>query len=279
MRKPLSSYHPLLYWLRVNQRRLFRHLSWYCSSRQYSLKRSHDLRLPFRYKKHTSKLIRRLGNSDIQLQYNKVKNLKIAVDSLNGILIKPGEYFSFCRLVGKPTKKRGFVNGMELSFGVARSGIGGGICQVSNLIHWLALHSKRQIVERANHSFDPFPDDGRVLPFGSGAAIFYNYIDLIIHNPTDKTFQIMLHVGDHQLEGELLCDEERQYSYRVYEKQHAFIKRQGIIYRKMIIWRDTMTKNNIGRAPACICSKMMYKNKIIVKYKVNGELITNEENE
>lgn len=40
-----------------------------------------------------------------------------------------------------------------------------------------------------------------------------------------------------------------------------------------------MTKNNVGGAPACICSKMMYKNKIIVKYKVNGELITNEENE
>ena len=131
---------------------------------------------------------------------------------------------------------------MELSFGVARSGIGGVISQISNLIHWLVLHSELQLVERAKHSFDPFADDGRVLPFGSGAAVFYHYIDLVIHNPTDKTFQIRLHIGDHQLEGEFLCNEERQYSFHIDEKQHAFINRQGVIYRKNEIWKDTMNK-------------------------------------
>lgn len=122
--------------------------------------------------KNTHPIIRRLGNSDIQLQYNKIINLKIAVDSLNGFLIKSGEYFSLCRLVAKPPKKRGFMNGMELSFGVARSGIGCEIGQISNLIHWLVLHSELEIVKRANHSFHPFADDSRVLPFGSGAAVF-----------------------------------------------------------------------------------------------------------
>jgi vancomycin resistance protein VanW len=42
----------------------------------------------------------------------------------------------------------------------------------------MAIHSPLVVVERSNHSFDPFPDDGRGLPFGSGAEIFYNYIDL-----------------------------------------------------------------------------------------------------
>lgn len=77
---------------------------------------------------------------------------------------------------------------------------------------------------------------GRVLLF------FYHYIDLVIHNPTDKKFQIRLHVGDHQLEKELLCNKERQYSYHIDEKQLAFINRQGVIYRKNEIWKDTMTK-------------------------------------
>ncbi len=141
-----------------------------------------DERLPYRYIKHTSKLIRRLGDSDLALQRNKVVNLRLAVDCMNGVSIGPGEYFSFCRLVGRPSARRGFVEGMELSFGEARSGIGGGICQLSNLIHWMALHSPLRVVERANHSFDPFPDEGRILPFGSGAAIFYNFIDLVLHN-------------------------------------------------------------------------------------------------
>lgn len=85
--------------------------------------------------KNTHPVIRRLGDSGIQLQYNQVINSKIAVDSLNGILIKSSEYFSLCRLVGKPSKRGGFMNGMELSFGVARCGIGGGISQIGNLIH------------------------------------------------------------------------------------------------------------------------------------------------
>nr|WP_326839005.1 VanW family protein [Pseudomonas mandelii] len=67
------------------------------------------------------------------------------------------------------------------------------------------------MVERSNHSFDRFPDEGRVLPFGSGAAIFYNYVDLVLHNPTDRHFQLKLklNVGEQQLEGELLCDRVR----------------------------------------------------------------------
>lgn len=51
---------------------------------------------------------------------------------------------------------------MEVSFGEARSGIGGGICQLSNLIHWMAIHSPLVVVERSNHSFDPFPNEGWV---------------------------------------------------------------------------------------------------------------------
>ena len=42
------------------------------------------------------------------LQYNKIDNLKIVVERINGTLIKPGETFSFCKTVGLPTKKKGY---------------------------------------------------------------------------------------------------------------------------------------------------------------------------
>ena len=67
--------------------------------------------------KNTHPITRRLGNSDIQLQYNKIINSKIAVDSLNGILIKSSEYFSLCRLMGK--QQRGEDLGMEWNFRLA----------------------------------------------------------------------------------------------------------------------------------------------------------------
>lgn len=277
MRKLLSHYHPILYWLRVWQRRIIRYCIWYCSTKKFATHRRTDQYLRYRYKKHTSKLIRKLGDSDIQLQYNKVINLKLAVKQLNGVMIEPGQYFSFCRLVGQPTKRKGYVDGMQLSFGEARQGIGGGICQISNLIHWLALHSELQVVERANHSFDPFPDEGRILPFGSGAAIFYNYIDLVLYNPTLQTFQLCLTVGEHQLEGELLCDQPRQYSYHVYEKGHGFIRENNITYRHNEIWRDISTKYNVGGIPACISSSKLYQNHVVVKYCVTERMMTKNE--
>ncbi|MDP3641159.1 MAG: VanW family protein [Alphaproteobacteria bacterium] len=74
-------------------------------------------------------------------QTNKITNLKIAALQINGLLIKPGETFSFCKTVGRPTKKKGYLEGMELSRGKAQPGIGGGVCQLSNLLR-TRLHKK-----------------------------------------------------------------------------------------------------------------------------------------
>ncbi|WP_347252991.1 VanW family protein [Leminorella grimontii] len=270
VRKPLSSYHPVLYRLRVEQRRLFRRLSWRFSSRRYA-SRIDPNRLEYRFIKHTSKLIRRLGDCDMALQHNKVINLRLATAATSGIVIGPGEYFSFCKLVGKPTRSRGFVEGMELSFGEARSGVGGGICQLSNLIHWMALHSPLKVVERANHSFDPFPDEGRILPFGSGAAIFYNYIDLVLYNPTQDTFQLVFNVAEHQLEGELLCTAQRDVKYHVYQKEHRFVREGKAVYRHNEIWRDISTK---GQDPQILTSERLYHNRVIVKYSVDDAMLS-----
>ena len=268
--KPLSLYHPALYWLRVWQKRLFRQIAWHCSSKRYARPVAATERLPFRYLKHTSKLIRKLGDSDLALQHNKVINLKLAVAAIDSVIIGPGEHFSFCRLVGRPTLKRGYVEGMELSFGEARRGVGGGICQLSNLIHWMAIHSPLVVVERSNHSFDPFPDEGRVLPFGSGAAIFYNYVDLVLHNPTDRHFQLKLNVGEAQLEGELLCDQVRQYRYHLFQEAHRFVRDGSRVYRENEIWREVREKGQVG---ALVERERLYRNRVVVKYEVAGELV------
>ncbi|MBO9562232.1 MAG: VanW family protein [Niastella sp.] len=163
-------------------------------------------------------LLKKLGDSDKQLQINKVTNLKIAAKKIDGILIRPGETFSFCKLVGLPTKRKGYLLGMELSFG-----------------------------ERYHHSFDPFPDDGRVLPFGSGATVFYNYRDYQFTNNTSHTFQVNLWFSDKCLEGELRIDTELDYAYHVMEKDHQFLKIEGQFYRKNEIWREKILKFKSGQ--------------------------------
>lgn len=183
----------------------------------------------------------------MQLQVNKVTNLNIATKQIDGILIRPGETFSFCKLVGLPTRRKGYLLGMELTFGEARAGIGGGICQISNLIHWLVIHSPLTVTERYHHSFDPFPDDGRVLPFGSGATVFYNYRDYQFTNNTNDTYQINLWFTDKCLEGELRIDNELDYAYHVIEKDHQFLRMDGQFYRKNEIWREKILKFKSGQ--------------------------------
>jgi vancomycin resistance protein VanW len=261
-RKLLSQYHPLLYALAVWSRRIHRYWQWYTDRRKYACKRT-DHPLPFRIKKHQSVLLKKLGDSDRQLQINKVTNLKIAVKKLNSILIQPGETFSFCKLVGRPTKRKGYLPGMELSFGEARPGIGGGICQISNLIHWLVLHSPLTVTERYHHSFDPFPDDGRVLPFGSGATVFYNYRDYQVTNLTSYTFQLNFWFSDKCLEGELRIDKELDFAYHVFEKEHRFLKMDEAFFRENEIWRNKIMKFEGGRI---IETELITKNHARVTY-------------
>ena len=245
-RKLLSQRHPFLYFIAVWTRRLRRYADWYFGDKRYVRSRTTE-KLHYRVKKHQSVLLKKLGDSDMQLQINKITNLKKAAQNINGILIKPGESFSFCKLVGLPTKRKGYLPGMELSFGKARAGIGGGICQISNLIHWLVIHSPLTVTERYHHSFDPFPDNGRVLPFGSGATVFYNYRDYQFINNTEHTFQINLWFSEKCLEGELRINTELDFAYHVVEKEHKFLKINEEFYRKNEICRNKILKFKSGQ--------------------------------
>jgi vancomycin resistance protein VanW len=235
---------------------------WYLTAQKYATKRTED-KLAFRVKKYQSVLLKKLGDSDMKLQINKITNLKIAIKRIDGILIRPGETFSFCKLVGLPTKGKGYLLGMELSFGEVQAGIGGGICQISNLIHWLVIHSPLTVTERYHHSFDPFPDDGRVLPFGSGATVFYNYRDYQFKNNTEYTFQLNFWLDEKCLNAELRIDKELDYSYHVFEKEHHFLKINEEFYRTNEIWRNKILKFNSGEI---INTELVTKNFAKVKY-------------
>ena len=219
----------------------------------------------FTCKKHQSLLRRKLGNSDPQLQENKIANLKIACPTIDRIVIKPGETFSFWHQLGEATAEKGYVEGMQLSRGEVVRGVGGGLCQLANLLYWMALHTPLEIAERHHHSFDPFPDENRVLPFGSGAGVFYNYIDLRFFNPTDLNFQIRLWVTDEHLKGAIFADREPPYSYHVFEKEHRFTTDGEKTYRENEIWRSVIDR----RTGDHVAEEMLVKNHAEVKYELN----------
>ncbi|OYV00241.1 MAG: hypothetical protein CFE26_24270, partial [Verrucomicrobiales bacterium VVV1] len=99
-RTRLSHRSGFVYRLATGYYRLKRRFQWWRSGRTYAAVRITDS-LPYRADRHSSLLIRKLGDTDPQLQVNKITNLKVAISCLDGVLIRPGETFSFCKLVGR----------------------------------------------------------------------------------------------------------------------------------------------------------------------------------
>lgn len=196
-----------------------RYFYWCFGGATFAKYRSADL-LPNTVFTHKTPLLRKLKDVDMWLQHNKVENLKIAVKQLDGIIIRPGETLSYWRLIGKPSKGKGYKEGMILYYGGFKAGTGGGLCQLSNLIYWMTLHTPLKVVERYRHSYDVFPDVGRTQPFGSGATCVYNYRDLQIYNDTDSTYQLRLYLDNDYLNGEWRATEPSSFKYEVYEKKH-----------------------------------------------------------
>jgi vancomycin resistance protein VanW len=221
--------------------------------------------LPFVIKRHQSLLRRKLGSSDPQLQENKITNLSIALKALDGIIINPGETFSFWNIIEKPTARKGYIEGLLLSQGEVKTGVGGGLCQLANLLFWLALHTPLEIKERHHHSFDPFPDEQRVLPFGSGASVFYNYVDLCLYNPTPHKLQFRVWLTDKHLKGIIYCDDHWPISYHIEERNHQFHRTEGKNYRENEIWRRAIDK----KTGKMINEQLMIHNYSEVKYEIS----------
>lgn len=255
--------HPILYNLNLNRHRLNRKFKWFFSFKKFAREKTR-VDLPFKIFAHKSVLLRKLGNSDIRLQHQKIKNLSLAAPTIHKILIKPGETFSYWRLIGNPLARRGYVEGMLLSQGEVIAGVGGGLCQLANLLYWMAIHTPLTITERHRHSFDAFPDSGRVLPFASGATVFYNYVDLQFRNDTDVTFEIKVWLDDKFLHGEILTDRQLLFRYHITERDHRFFidKKTGKTMRENKLFQQTIDVAT-GKT---VKDELVCENKAEVKY-------------
>lgn len=239
-RSPLRMYFGKQYF------RIKRYVDWYCGRKKYAFQSAHPP-LAYTVFQHQTPLLRRLNNVDMQLQYNKIKNLTLASAKLNGTVIRPGETFSYWRLIGNPTSRKGYLEGMVLFQGQVTAGIGGGLCQLSNLIYWMTLHTPLTVTERYRHSYDVFPDSNRNQPFGSGATCFYNYLDLQIRNDTSEPYQLLVSLTDSHLAGEWRTGLPPTRTYEVYEKDHWITSgywggyiRHNTIRRRVFAWDQTL---------------------------------------
>ena len=87
------------------------------------------------------------------LNKNRKNNIELASNKIDGVILKPGEIFSFNKVVGERTSEKGYKKAGAYIGGEVVQDVGGGICQVSTTLYNAALLANLEIIERSNHQF------------------------------------------------------------------------------------------------------------------------------
>lgn len=128
-------------------------------------------------------------------QRDRSSNIRLAASILDGLVLMPGEEFSFNRAVGRRTASGGFKRAGVFVNGRKEYDIGGGICQVSTTLYNAALLSNLAIPARSSHS-RPVP----YVPIGRDAAVSYPNPDLKIKNNADHPIAFAASVNRGKIE-------------------------------------------------------------------------------
>ena len=192
---------------------------------------------------YNSVIIKKGKGIDPITQENKSVNIKLASSKITGIIIKPGEVFSFWRTVGTVNKRKGYKEGRVIKQNKLVKGTGGGLCNLANTINNLILHSPLEIIEFHKHSDALACDIGHRVPMANGTSVSYNYIDYRFKNNTDQNVQLLLWCDEGKLYGELCSEKEFPLEYKIEEEDHHFEEENGEYYRISKIYRNTINKS------------------------------------
>jgi len=214
--------------VRVELLRLWRMPEWFIETPKIARKRvMRSDKFQYCLASQSSPLCRDPSWYEPVLQEGKVRNVALASRRINGLVLRPGKTFSYHRSVGRPSRFRGYLPGLELRDGKQSIGTGGGCCKISNLLYLLALKGGLTITERHRHGLDLFPDANRTVPFGCGATVFYNYADLRFLNPLNQSVRIRLWIQSGSLHGEVWAERNPGHQVEVYEVGHRFFQEEG----------------------------------------------------
>lgn len=125
---------------------------------------------------------------------NRASNVALAASSCDGIILNPGEEFSYNGIVGSRTTEAGYLPAPAYVAGETVSEIGGGICQVSSTLYYAALLANLEIVERANHGYAV-----GYVPNGLDATVYYGLLDFRFANNYDTPIKLELEMVDRKL--------------------------------------------------------------------------------
>ncbi len=115
---------------------------------------------------------------------NRIYNVKLAASRINGVLVAPGDTFSFVKTVGDITAATGYKQAYVIKSGRTVLDDGGGVCQVSTTLFRSVLNSGLPVVARTAHAYRVHYYENGGYPPGIDATVFYPSVDFQFKNDT-----------------------------------------------------------------------------------------------
>ena len=117
---------------------------------------------------------------------NRASNINLSTSSINGVILMPGDVFSFNSSVGERTIARGYKTAGAYVAGETVDQVGGGICQVSSTLYNTVLLSNLEIVERRSHQMTV-----SYVPMGRDATVNWGTTDFRFKNNTEYPVKLV----------------------------------------------------------------------------------------
>ena len=126
------------------------------------------------------------GTTKVGGSANRKTNVKLSAAACNGVILLPGEEFSYNNTTGSRTADKGYLPAPIYVGDKSQDDVGGGICQTSSTIYFAVLHTTLEVTERHDHKFNT----GYVTQ-GMDATVFYGSLDFRFKNNTGYPVKIV----------------------------------------------------------------------------------------
>lgn len=266
MRKRITELFPWLLPLRKWQRKLCFYAAMRRDGQRYARRQSEE-RLPYLIYETSCPMINEKTGFALKFQENKVFNLHLASKKLNGLVIKPGETFSFWQAVRYADREIPYKDGLAEINGRLTTEYGGGLCMLSNLLFWLLLHTRLTVMERFGHREKAFPEPPSDAPMGVDATVAEGWLDLKLKNETDGSFQLEIVFDETSIIGRVYSDLDSGEQIIIKNGALRYVRENGQIYEYAPVLRVTSGGEEI-----------LYTNRCRIAYELPEGTEIEEEN-
>lgn len=188
-----------------------------------------------------------LGHCETPYSNNpkRIVNLGLACKALDGLILQPGQEFSYNDTLGERTAEKGYQPAPAYSGTTLVDSLGGGICQVSSTLYLASVYAELTILERVNHGYPV-----HYIPYGMDATVNWGFTDLKMRNDSDLPVKIHAEESDGYVRVEILGTETRNYDIEMsYSVGGRYVK-------TFMTKKDKETGEVISKEPVALSAYM-----------------------